>query len=121
VSPTDKPINMAFKSLSKSEKAYIQTSLQAQSPLRGDGRSLHEFRAVTLQTGVVPIANGSAHINLGRSFDENTGGTEVLAAAKLEVEDISSSVGSGSTGSSSVEGGRIVCTVSWCVLFPSSI
>ncbi len=62
---------MAFKSLSKSEKAYIQTSLQAQSPLRGDGRSLHEFRAVTLQTGIVSIANGSAHINLGRSFDEN--------------------------------------------------
>ena len=107
---------MAFKSLSKSEKAYIQTSLQAQSPLRGDGRLLHEFRAVTLQTGIVSIANGSAHINLGRSFDENTGGTEVLAAAKLEVEDISSSVGSGG-----VEGGRIVCTVSWCVYFPFSI
>src|SRR5712671_1476247 len=79
---------MAFKALSKSEKSYIQSSLQAQSPLRADGRSLHEFRAITLQTGVIPIANGSAHLNLGRSSDESTGGTEVLAAAKLEVEDI---------------------------------
>jgi exosome complex component RRP42 len=100
---------MAFKALSKSEKSYIQSSLQAQSPLRADGRSLHEFRAVTLQTGVIPIANGSAHLNLGRSSDESTGGTEVLAAAKLEVEDI------GGVGNSGVEGGRIVCAVSWCV------
>ncbi len=101
---------MAFKALSKSEKAYIQTSLQAQSPLRADGRSLHEFRAVTLQTGVVSIANGSAHLNLGRSSDESIGGTEVLAAAKLEVEDTAAA-----NGSSGVEGGRIVCMVSWCV------
>lgn len=102
---------MAFKALSKSEKAYIQTSLQAQTPLRGDGRSLHEFRSVSIQTQVVPIANGSAHLNLGRSSDESIGGTEVLAAAKLEVEDIAA-IGSNGSG---VEGGRIVCTVSWCV------
>jgi exosome complex component RRP42 len=106
---------MAFKALSKSEKAYIQASLQAQSPLRGDGRSLHQFRAVTLQTGVVPIANGSAHLNLGRSSDESMGGTEVLAAAKLEVEDIAA-LGSSSSGNNNNNGGgRIVCTVSWCV------
>jgi exosome complex component RRP42 len=103
---------MAFKALSKSEKSYIQSSLQAQSPLRADGRSLHQFRAVTLQTGVVPIANGSAHLNLGRSSDESIGGTEVLAAAKLEVEDIGAGNGNGGTG---IDGGRIVCTVSWCV------
>jgi exosome complex component RRP42 len=114
---------MAFKALSKSEKAYIQTSLQSQSPLRGDGRSLHEFRSVTLQTQVAPIANGSAHLNLGRSSDESIGGTEILAAAKLEVEDIASAssaaaasaVGSSNGNGSGSEGGRIVCTVSWCV------
>ena len=108
---------MAFKALSKSEKSYIQSSLQAKSPLRTDGRSLHQFRAITLQTGVVPSANGSAHLNLGRSSDESLGGTEVLAAAKLEVEDIGLSSSSNSSGSSSsgVEGGRIVCTVSWYV------
>ena len=118
-----RPIDMAFKALSKSEKAYIQTSLQSQNPLRGDGRSLHEFRSVTLQTRVAPIANGSAHLNLGRSSDENIGGTEILAAAKLEVEDIAAPValatvgtGNGNGNSSSgSEGGRIVCTVSWCV------
>jgi len=117
-------IYMAFKALSKSEKAYIQTSLQAQSPLRGDGRSLQEFRSITLQTQVVPIANGSAHLNLGRSSDESVGGTEILAAAKLEVEDIATAtaaavaVGSnddnGGIGSG-VEEGRILCTVSWYV------
>jgi exosome complex component RRP42 len=109
---------MAFKALSKSEKAYIQTSLQSQSPLRGDGRSLHEFRSITLQTRIVPIANGSAHLNLGRSSDESIGGTEVLAAAKLEVEDIaaaSAALDSSNGNASGVEGGRIVCTVSWCV------
>jgi exosome complex component RRP42 len=109
------PRKMTFKALSKSEKSYIQSSLQAQSPLRADGRSLHQFRAITLQTGVVPIANGSAHLNLGRSSDEGIGGTEVLAAAKLEAEDIVG-VGSGSSSTTGgVEGGRIVCTVSWCV------
>ena len=109
---------MAFKALSKSEKSYIQSSLQAKSPLRTDGRSLHQFRAITLQTGVVPSANGSAHLNLGRSSDESLGGTEVLAAAKLEVEDIGLSSSSGNSSgpsSSGVEGGRIVCTVSWYV------
>jgi len=107
---------MAFKALSKSEKSYIQSSLQAKTPLRTDGRSLHQFRAVTLQTGVVPIANGSAHLNLGRSSDESLGGTEVLAAAKLEVEDIAGGSGPGpGPGGNGVEGGRIVCTVSWYV------
>ena len=106
---------MAFKALSKSEKSYIQTSLQAKNPLRTDGRSLHHFRAVTLQTGVVPIANGSAHLNLGRSADESLGGTEVLAAVKLEVEDIPGGSGGPGPGGNGVEGGRIVCTVSWYV------
>lgn len=99
---------MAFKALSKSEKSYIQSSLQSKSPLRTDGRSLQQFRTIALQTGVVPIANGSAHLNLGRSSDESLGGTEVLAAAKLEVEDIG-------VRCSGVEGGRVVCSVSWYV------
>ncbi|KAF8267534.1 hypothetical protein EI94DRAFT_1801540 [Lactarius quietus] len=66
---------------------------------------LYQFRSVTLQTGVAPIANGSALLNLGRSSDESIGGTEILAAAKLEVEDIG-------PASSGVEGGRIACFVS---------
>ena len=38
--------------------------------------------SVTLQTGVVPIANGSALINLGWSSNESIGGPVILAAAK---------------------------------------
>jgi hypothetical protein len=71
------------------------------------------FIAITVQTGVVPTVNGSAHLNLGRQSDESMGDTEVLAAAKLEVEDIAAlDSGSHSRG---VGRGGILCTVSWCV------
>ncbi|KAI0067490.1 ribosomal protein S5 domain 2-like protein [Artomyces pyxidatus] len=94
---------MAFKTLSKSEKAYIQSSLQASSSFRSDGRALQDYRTVALETGVVPLANGSARINIGKGSDEG-GGTEILAAAKLEVEDVEHGDG--------VEGGRVSCSVS---------
>ncbi|KAF7315853.1 RNase-PH domain-containing protein [Mycena indigotica] len=92
-------------SISKSEASYIHTGLLSEPPLRADGRALHEFRSVSLETGVAPLANGSAHVNIGKSLHNGGGGTEVLAAAKLEVENI----GSGQEG---VEGGRVVCSVS---------
>ncbi|KAJ7054068.1 ribosomal protein S5 domain 2-type protein [Mycena amicta] len=92
-------------SISKSEASYIQTGLLSQPPLRSDGRGLHEFRSVNLETGVAPLANGSAHVNIGRNPHNGGGGTEILAAAKLEVEDI----GPGQEG---VDGGRLVCSVS---------
>lgn len=94
-------------SLSKAEKSFIQAGLLSNPPSRADGRSLLEFRAVALETGVAPLANGSARLNIGRSHDGG-GGTEVLAASKLEVENINEEGG--------VDGGRIVCTVSWFVL-----
>ncbi|KAF9466718.1 ribosomal protein S5 domain 2-type protein [Collybia nuda] len=92
---------MASISLSKAEKSYIQTGLLSNPPLRADGRSSLDFRSVALETGVAPLANGSARISIGRT--SNGGGTEVLAAAKLEVE---------SVGEDGVDGGRIMCTVS---------
>ena len=98
---------MAANLLSKSERAYIQASLQASPPLRSDGRTLLDFRTVLLETGVAPLANGSARVNTGKMTREGGGGTEVLAAAKLEVEDIQSGDG--------VDGGRVVCSVTWCV------
>lgn len=94
--------------ISKAERAYIQTSLKSNPPLRADGRSLHDFRTVLLETGVAPLANGSARINIGKSPEEGGGGTEVMAATKLEVEDILNGDGQ--------DGGRIVCTVTWYVL-----
>jgi exosome complex component RRP42 len=99
---------MASTSLSKAEKTYIQSSLLTTPPLRGDGRSLEDFRAVALETGVSPLANGSARLCIGRNSRDS--GTEVLAAVKLEVEEVEDADG--------VDGGRIICTVSWYVIVP---
>lgn len=98
---------MATQLVSKAERAYIQASLQATPPLRADGRGLLDFRTVLLETGVAPLANGSARLNIGKMAHEGGGGTEVLAATKLEVEDMETGDG--------VDGGRVVCSVSWCV------
>jgi len=85
---------------SKSEISYIQSSLLADEPLRSDGRSLLDFRPIQLATGIVAQANGSARVNIS--------GTEIIAAAKLEVEDVESEEG--------VDGGRISCSVLWFVI-----
>lgn len=92
--------------LSKSEKTYIQTSLQSPSPSRADGRPLYDYRSIAIETGVAPLANGSVRVNIGKNSSSG-GGTEVLGAVKLEVENVS-----GKTD------GRIVCSVSWCVAYP---
>lgn len=80
--------------ISKSEKSYIRASLLSEPPTRSDGRGLLDYRTIKLETGVIAQSNGSAMINLGK--------TEVVAASRLEVENIT-------TG----EGGRIECHVSW--------
>ena len=92
--------------LSKAEKSYIQAGIVSNTPSRADGRSLYAFRTVALQKGVAPMANGSARLSIGRNAHDGSGGTDILAATKLEVE----SVGPGNEG---VDGGRIVCTVTW--------
>ena len=95
-------------SLSKSEKSYIQTALRDLSPIRADGRTLLDYRSIALETGVASLANGSARVNIGKTAGEESGsGTEVIAAVKLEVEDVLEGEG--------VDGGRIACTVSWFV------
>ncbi|KAJ6590933.1 ribosomal protein S5 domain 2-type protein [Mycena vulgaris] len=97
---------MASISTSKAEISYIQSGLLSTPPLRADGRALHDFRTISLETGVAPLANGSAHLNIGQNPHDGGGGTEILAAAKLEVENVDLGHGEG------VDGGRIVCTVS---------
>ena len=92
---------MASASISKSEKSYIQTSLQATTPLRADGRGLYDYRPIALETGVAPLANGSARLKLGQTANDH-GGTEILAGVKLEVEE------------SERTEGRVLCSVSWC-------
>src|ERR1700761_1395919 len=95
-------------SISKAEISYLQAGLTSNPPLRADGRALHEFRTISLETGTAPLANGSAHLNVGKNPHNGGGGTEVLAAAKLEVENVDPGRDEG------VDGGRIVCSVSWC-------
>ncbi|KAJ7132904.1 ribosomal protein S5 domain 2-type protein [Mycena crocata] len=97
---------MTSMSSSKAEISYIQSGLLSDPPLRADGRALHDFRTISLETGVAPLANGSAHINIGKNPHDGGGGTEVLAAAKLEVETVDLGHGDGA------DGGRVVCTVS---------
>ena len=104
----------ASMSLSKAEKSYIQAGLLANPPTRGDGRAPSDFRTISLQTSVAPLANGSARVSIGRNPHDGSGGTEVMAAAKLEVESVDPG-----TGSEGVDGGRVVCTVTWYANFLS--
>jgi exosome complex component RRP42 len=90
-------------SLSKAEKSYIQSSILSEPPHRADGRPLKAYRQVELETGVAPLANGSAKVSIGREGKDIGGGTEVIAATKLEVEDLDEE---------GVKDGRVVCTVS---------
>lgn len=82
--------------LSKAEKSYIVTSLTSSPPLRQDGRAPHDYRIISVITGdeVAPLANGSAKIRVG--------GTEVVSAVRLEVEDLTST---------DAHKGRIRCNV----------
>jgi len=85
--------------ISKSEASYIQSSLLATAPLRGDGRSLLDYRPIAIETGVAPTSNGSSRAVVG--------GTEVIVGIKLEVEDHFSVGGEGR------DGGRIDSVVTW--------
>ena len=105
-------------STSKSEQSYIRSSLLANPPLRPDGRSLSDYRPISLETKVSPLANGSARVNIGGLSLIGVGGslvgTEVLAAVKAEVETLADG-GENSWGSmygGNAEGsGRIACNV----------
>lgn len=96
--------------LSKSEQSYIQSSLLVSSPLRADGRKLHDYRCIALETGVVSLANGSARVGIGNVGLNGVGtslSTEVLAAVKLEVQNTDDHIIS--------DAGDISCSVSWSV------
>ncbi|TFK25832.1 ribosomal protein S5 domain 2-like protein [Coprinopsis marcescibilis] len=93
---------MASSHISKAESSYIQAGLTSKDPQRLDGRNLGDYRAVALETGVAPLANGSAKLNIGRNPHNGSGGTEVVAATKLEVETLEEGA---------VDKGRVVCTV----------
>ncbi|KAG2017575.1 cytidylyltransferase [Coprinopsis cinerea AmutBmut pab1-1] len=99
-------MNAYAPQISKAESSYIQAGLTSIPGQRIDGRALDEYRIVALETGVAPLANGSARVSIGgrTSVEGNGGGgTEVVAATKLEVESVDEGEG--------VDGGRVVCTV----------
>ncbi|KZT61701.1 ribosomal protein S5 domain 2-like protein [Calocera cornea HHB12733] len=81
---------MAYQ-LSKAESSYTASGLLLSQRL--DGRSLLDYRPITVEAGVAPTANGSARARIGD--------TEVVVAVKLDVKKM------GEDG----EGGRCVCSV----------
>ncbi|KAG8812474.1 hypothetical protein FRC17_002014 [Serendipita sp. 399] len=98
--------------LSKAERSYIVSGLTARlgASIRQDGRDVHDYRTIGVMTGdgVAPLANGSAKVSVG--------GTEVVAAVRLEVGDTSSYSSSGGGGGGGGGGvgndeGRIRCNV----------
>lgn len=99
--------------LSRSEQAYIQSSLLASKPLRADGRNLLNYRSIAVETGVVSLANGSARVGIGNAMMNGVGGsllgTEVLAAVKLEVQTSSEYL--------TFDNGNVSCSVSWSVTY----
>lgn len=62
--------------LSEAERAYIEAG--AAQGIRGDGRGMLDLRPVTLETGVLPTASGSARVRIG-------GVTDILVGVKAEV------------------------------------
>ncbi|XP_066329496.1 uncharacterized protein [Miscanthus floridulus] len=61
--------------LSEGEKHFIRGGIA--QDLRTDGRKRLQFRALSVQTGVIPQANGSARVRLGA--------TEIIASIKAEL------------------------------------
>lgn len=61
--------------LSIGEKHYVEGGIAEN--IRSDGRKRLTFRPISLQTGVIPQANGSARVKIG--------GTDVLASVKAEI------------------------------------
>jgi exosome complex component RRP42 len=61
--------------LSEGEKRFLRGGIQ--QDLRSDGRTRVQFRSISVETGVIPQANGSARVRLGA--------TEVIASIKAEL------------------------------------
>ncbi|ETN37690.1 uncharacterized protein HMPREF1541_07313 [Cyphellophora europaea CBS 101466] len=64
---------------SPAELSYLHSSFSSIPPIRSDSRSSTDFRALSAETGVLPLTNGSAHV----SFSD---GSEAIVGVKLEIE-----------------------------------
>ena len=79
--------------LSESETTFIQAAIKVHN-LRLDGRSTKEFRPISITTGVMPQANGSARVQVGNN--------NILVGCKLETIDLNAE---------NVNSGRVECHV----------
>lgn len=61
--------------MSEAQKNHLETALKAN--MRFDGRKKNEIREISIETGVVATAEGSARVRIGK--------TEVLAGIKMEL------------------------------------
>ena len=80
--------------LSKAEELFLQSGIE--DDIRQDGRGRLDYRDFTIETGVLPHANGSALLNLGSS--------RILVGVKLEI---------GAPLPDKLNFGRILCSVDW--------
>jgi len=69
---------MAQTALSRAERTFVLDGLSVTPVQRLDNRSLHEFRAIEVDTSTTEHADGSARVSLG--------GTEILCGIKAEME-----------------------------------
>jgi exosome complex component RRP42 len=90
--------SFATMRLSPPELSFLYTSLTSDPPLRPDLRSLNQLRPLSIQTDVLPIANGSARVSWGSSSPGQGG--EVLVVVKAQIEDATQA-------STDVNGGRV--------------
>lgn len=63
--------------ISAGEREYIERCMELGPGCRSDGRSREMYRAITLQTGVLSQASGSAQLKIGQ--------TDVIVAVKAEI------------------------------------
>jgi len=106
--------------LSNEEKSYIR-SLQSNPPVHHDGRGLEDYVPIPPETGVVPLANGSAEVCIGHpgqgGYVHEAGGvgsgTDVVVGVKLEA----------AGAEDEEEGGRKTCMYRFlvCHFYPFSI
>lgn len=85
--------------LSISEKDFIRAGVAAN--IRADGRSSVDQRTPIVETGVLPLVDGSARCRLGEE-------TQVVVSVKAEISDADLEQGG--------DKGKIVCNVDWYFL-----
>jgi exosome complex component RRP42 len=91
-----------MSSISSTERKFIQNGV-AQN-IRNDGRERLDFRAFTLETGVVPQASGSCRLHIDT--------TDVLVGVKVEL---------GEPELQTPALGKVIVSVEWHVSRPSPL